>query len=84
MPLAPVCRPKDIPEDHEVDIWVFLYTINFKQTYNDWRNVAMTDSTKLSSDDSNSDYYHEIAKDVDGIEYYDRFLKDLELIQKLN
>ena len=59
MPLAPVCRPKDIPEDHEVDIWVFLYTINFKQTYNDWRNVAMTGSTKPSSDDSNSDYHHE-------------------------
>lgn len=34
--------------------------------------------------DIDSDYYHEIAKDVDGIEYYDRFLKDLELIQKLN
>ena len=23
LPLAPVTRPKDIPEDHEVDIWVF-------------------------------------------------------------
>ena len=21
-PLAPVCRPKDIPKDHEVDLWV--------------------------------------------------------------
>ena len=59
MPLAPVCRPKDIPEDHEVDIWVLTYSINFKQTYNDWRNVAMTGSTKPSSDDFNPEYHME-------------------------
>ncbi|KAK8811241.1 hypothetical protein WA538_005400 [Blastocystis sp. DL] len=39
-PLAPVCRPKDIPKDHEVDLW----------TYRDWRNVALTGSTEPPSD----------------------------------
>ena len=49
MPLAPVCRPKDIPEDHEVDIW----------TYRDWKNVALTGSTEAPSSKAKAKLYQE-------------------------
>lgn len=49
MPLAPVCRPKDIPEDHEVDVW----------TYQDWKNVALTGSTEYPTSKKKAELYQE-------------------------
>lgn len=49
MPLAPVRRPKDIPEDHEVDVW----------TYRDWKNVALTGSTEAPSSKAKAKLYLE-------------------------
>ena len=49
MPLAPVRRPKDIPEDHEVDVW----------TYRDWKNVALTGSTDAPNSKAKAKLYLE-------------------------
>lgn len=50
-PLAPVTRPRDIPADHSVDVWVSPFAFLHPQSYNDWKNYALSGSTYDPSED---------------------------------
>ena len=53
-PLAPVTRPRDIPADHSVDVWVSLNSFPSPQSYNDWKNYALSGSTYDPSEDEDA------------------------------
>ena len=90
-PLAPVTRPRDIPADHSVDVWVSLNSFPSPQSYNDWKNYALSGSTydpseaEDASSESIANFSSELGPDPRIVQNLDpRILKRAtELLQPL-